>query len=296
MSDSRSIEPSRPQDDPGVDRVADARPTFRVAVFGLGHKFQRLAEIVLRHARHNRYRYVLAGAATPAEFDIAMVDMTASGGPEVARNLRSARPVVRVGRRCDHARGRDDLLQSGFTLELLKTLNRVVEEALLGRPQAGAQPAAVRAGGPVPEGASLDSGVERRPRALIVDDSAVVRRQLALALLRMGIDSEGAASAAAARQALAAGRFDLVFVDVVMPETDGFRFTRELKRHPEWRALPVIILTGRSSPLDLVRGALAGCNTYLVKPVTLQSLRDTVTRHLKLNARRALARAGLRPA
>jgi CheY-like chemotaxis protein len=288
MSETRPMEPERSTADAPARPAADERPTFRVAAFGLGRKFQRLAEIILRHARHNRYRYVLATATGPHEFDIAMVDMTARGGPEVERSLRRARPVVRVGRRCDAVRGQDDLLQSGFTLELLRTLNRVVEEALLGRPVAGNE---------APSAALVRDGEgSRRPRALIVDDSPTVRRQLSMALLRMGIESEGAADAVEARAALEAGRFDLAFVDVVMPDLDGFRFTRELKRHPVLRAMPVIILTSRSSPLDLARGALAGANTYLVKPVTLQSLRDTVARHLKLNARIALERAGLRPA
>jgi hypothetical protein len=102
-------------------------------------------------------------AAGPNEFDIAMVDMTVSGGPEVARDLRQARPVVRVGRRCDAVRGQDDLLQSGFTLELLGTLNRVVEEVLLGRPAAQDE---------IPSAALVRDGEgSRRPRALIVDDS-----------------------------------------------------------------------------------------------------------------------------
>jgi len=288
MSETSPIEPNSPPGAGATRRLADERPLFRVAVFGLGRKFQRLAEIILRHARHNRYRYVLAPTTAPQEFDIAMVDMTASGGPEVARHLRQARPVVRVGRRCDAVRGQDDLLQSGFTLELLRTLNRVVEEAMVGSPASVDD---------LPSAALVRDGeLSRRPRALIVDDSPTVRRQLSLALLRMGVESEGVASAAQARAALEARSFDLSFVDIVMPDLDGFKFTRELKRHPTLRAMPVIILTSRSSPLDLARGALAGANTYLVKPVTLQSLRDTVGRHLRLNARIALERSGLRPA
>lgn len=289
MSGSRTVGPEVSDNAAGAAPLPpDPRPTFRVAIFGLGQKLQRVAEIVLRHARHNRYRFVLAPMASPAEFDIAMVDMTARGGPEVESTLRQMpRPVVRVGRRLDAARGQDDLLQSGFTMELLKALNRVVEEALLRRAEA------IEEAG---TGVVYEDGVPRRPRALIVDDSPTVRRQLAMALQRMGIESDGAESAAEARRALATRRYELAFVDVVMPEVDGFKFTRELKRNRALRAMPVIILTSRSSPFDLARGALAGCNTYLVKPITLQSLRETVARHLKLNARMALARAGLRPA
>jgi len=256
---------------------ADVRPQFRVAVFGLGRKFQRLMEIVLRHARHNQYRYVLTPARAPGEYDIALVDMTVRGGPEVASTLRllpQARPVVRVGRRNDEARGRDDLLQATFTMNLLKTLNRVVDEVLLGR-QAGPAPHAH------PVMVDGETNAPRRARALVVDDSAAVRRQLAVALHRMAVDSEGASSAAEALAMLASTRYELVFVDVVMPDVDGYQLTRAIKRDPALRRVPVVILTGRSSPFDLARGALAGCDSYLVKPVALQSLRDTVFRQLR---------------
>jgi twitching motility two-component system response regulator PilG len=257
-----------------AEGAADPRPSYRVAIFGLAHRFQRLMEIVLRHARHNQYRYVLADSRGPGDYDIAMVDMTAKGGPEVASTLRQLprpRPVVRVGRRSDAVRGQDDLLQATFTLNLLKTLNRVVEELLNGRPTLPALGALPPADGDAPV----------RPRVLIVDDSPTVRRQLAVALQQMGLDSEGVGSAREALDTLALRRYDLAFVDVVMPEMDGYQLVREIKRTRTLRKMPVVILTSRSSPFDLARGAIAGCNSYLVKPVSLQSLRETLARHLR---------------
>ena len=278
MTQPDPVSANRPSlDQASTEARSDARPLYRVAIFGLAHRFQRLMEIVLRHARHNQYRYVLAQSRGPGEYDIALVDMTAKGGPEVASTLRrlpGARPVVRVGRRTDEARGPDDLLQSSFTMNLLKTLNRVVEEALLGRPSP--RPGLWSPTSPLPRWAGQDPA-----RVLIVDDSPTVRRQLAVALRQMGLDSEGVGSAREALDKLAARRYDLAFVDVVMPEMDGYRLTREIKRTRGMRATPVIILTSRSSPFDLARGALAGCNSYLVKPVSLNSLRETVARHLR---------------
>ena len=276
----------------------DPRPFYRVASFGIGSKLQRLTEIVLRHARHNRYRYELAPSGGAGGYDIAMVDMTEQSGRQTADSLRGlpqARPVVRVGRRSDADRGHDDLLRSSFTLNLLDTLNRVVDERALKRSaEAGAVPAAGTAPGlgrgtglpPLPPAAvpgAFDRTAEvasRRPRVLLVDDSPTVRRQLAIALHRMGLDSEGVSSAHEALDTLSSRRYELAFVDVVMPDMDGYRLTREIKRNPLLRPMPVVILTSRSSPFDLARGALAGCNSYLVKPVSLQSLRETVTRQL----------------
>ena len=97
------------------------------------------------------------------------------------------------------------------------------------------------------------------------------------------LDTEGRA---------AAGRLSYlhvtaVLVDVAMSDMDGYRLTRLIKRNRALRGMPVVILTNRSSPFDLARGALAGCNSYLVKPVAMHSLRETVIRHLRRIVRRA---------
>lgn len=267
------------------------RPVYRVAVFGLATRMRKLLEIVLRHARNNRYHYALAVDPAAGAFDIALVDMTADGGPEVASTLQRAlqgRPVIKIGRRSDPQRPRDDLLYSLFVADLLGALNGFVETQLR-------EPPAVAASRPGWPGPIIENGMTRRPRALVVDDSPTVRRQLAVALGQMGIDTEAVEGAREALDVLRLRRYELCFVDVIMPEIDGFRLTREIKRDPATRPTSVVILTSRSSPLDLARGALAGCNCYLVKPVSLQSLRETVARQLRRPARRS-GNAGLRPA
>jgi CheY-like chemotaxis protein len=262
--------------------TADNRPEFRIAVFGLATRFQKLLEIVLRHARHNRYRYSLATSRGPGNFDIALVDMTVTGGPNLAKTLTrvvDSNAVIRVGRRCDPSRPQDDLLVQSFIAQVLFALNRVIDKQIdSGRSKAAAptQPGLVVS----------DFGVLRRPRVLVVDDSPTVRRQLGTALHQMGIDCEAVSSAQDALERLGMRRYELVMADVVMPDMDGYRMTRLIKKNRSLRGMPVVILTSRSSPFDLARGALAGCNSYLVKPVTLQSLRDTVMKHLRRVARR----------
>jgi len=274
---------SVPQENNDMTEASDTRPEFRVAVFGLAARLQSMLEIVLRHARHNRYRFALSPTRGPGEFDIALVDMTVIGGPEVASTLRRVLEedaVLRVGRRADPDRPRDDLLQSTFVAQVLFSLNKVVD-ALVDRRREAQAEQAIAAGMIVSE-----HGERRRPRALIVDDSPTVRRQLSLALHQIGLDSEAVASAREALDVLAMRRYEMVLADVVMPDMDGYKLTRAIKRDKTLRGMPVIILTSRSSPFDLARGALAGCNSYLVKPVSMKSLRDTVQRHLKKLAHR----------
>jgi CheY-like chemotaxis protein len=279
----------------------DSRPVFRVADFGLGQRLLQLAEVVLRHARGNRYRYEFAARREPGQYEIALVDMTAQGAATIIDGLRrmSARcpAILRVGRRHDVARELDDLLVANFTAQLLEALNRAAESRMV----PGA-PASARRASPSDPGGAVGGGCERaaassgearsgpeesdgaaarRPRVLVVDDSPTVRRQLAVALHRMGLDCEGVNSAREALDTLAVRRYELVFVDVIMPEMDGYRLTREIKRNRLLKPMPVVILTSRSSPFDLARGALAGCDSYLVKPVSMQALRETVARHLQ---------------
>jgi DNA-binding response OmpR family regulator len=133
----------------------------------------------------------------------------------------------------------------------------------------------------LPSAVGPDGSLIERLRVLVVDDSPTVRQQLAQAFNRMGIISEVAASAAEALSRLAETSFNLALIDVVMPEMDGYKLTKEIKRNKACKQMPVIILTSKSSPFDLARGALAGCDTYLTKPVPLKDLEAAVVKQLR---------------
>jgi two-component system, cell cycle response regulator len=112
----------------------------------------------------------------------------------------------------------------------------------------------------------------RRERlsALVVDDSPTVRTQLSRTLDRMGMLCDVAENGYAALALLSARTYHIIYVDVVMPDMDGYKLTREIKHQAKHKATPVVILTSRSSPFDRARGSLAGCDTYLTKPVELK--------------------------
>jgi CheY-like chemotaxis protein len=118
-------------------------------------------------------------------------------------------------------------------------------------------------------------------RVLVVDDSPTVRQQLGGALEKMGFIVELAATGADALKRLEVNHFDLALVDVIMPEMDGYKLTREIKKDKKRKGMPVIILTSKSSPFDLARGALAGCDSFLTKPVPLKALQDAIIKHLR---------------
>lgn len=258
------------------------RPEIRVAAFGLAGRFQRILEIVFRHSRHNPYRFVLSAARGPGDYDLALVDMTTKGGADVAQTLRRLpenRPIVTVGRREDPTRACDDLTLQRFAINLLVVLNRTVEHNVLRPARLGASAIARRAAAWVGQ-LDAETVLGRKARALLVDESPAVRRQLSLALDEMGVDCEGVGSGREALDVMAVRRYELVFMEADLPDMQGLRLARDIKRDPALHGMPVIILTRRTGALDVLRGAWSRCDSYLVKPVTLQTLRETVSRCL----------------
>ncbi len=276
----------------------DARPIYRIAVFGLGPRFQRLLEVIVKHARHNNYRYQVAEHSGPGEFDIALVDMTAKGGVGVAQTLKSvpqALPVIGVGRRSNHRRGNDDLLLATFSLDVLGVLNRAAESLSIRERTRRMSTRLVQADPALR--LPLISG--RPPRTLVVEPSPAVRSQIAAALRQISVDAEGVGTLAQAEDVLSMRSYELVILEPQQPDGDGLAMLRRLRNGMGIAklAVPVIVLSGRSGVFDLARAAWAGCNGYLGKPVPLSALHATVNRVLRRSLGKRLQASRLsRPA
>jgi twitching motility two-component system response regulator PilG len=100
------------------------------------------------------------------------------------------------------------------------------------------------------------------------------------ALERLGIGCDLADSAEAAMRLLEHHTYNLAFLDVVMPGTDGYELCRRIKHDSYRRMMPVLMLTSRSSPFDRARGALSGCDSYLIKPITWDTFSQAVDKAL----------------
>ena len=108
---------------------------------------------------------------------------------------------------------------------------------------------------------------------LVVDDDDRIRELLKEYLAGRGFRVSTAADAAGARRLLAALRFDLLVLDVMMPGEDGFSLTRWLRARPGVAGVaPVIILTARGQPDDRIEGLKLGADDYLAKPFDPEEL------------------------
>jgi two-component system OmpR family response regulator len=117
---------------------------------------------------------------------------------------------------------------------------------------------------------------------LVVDDHREIRDALQAYLERNGYRVTTAANAQAARQALAAGRIDLVVLDIMMPGEDGLALCRWIRENVP---LPVIFLTAMAEPTDRVVGLELGADDYLIKPFDPRELLARIRAvHRRVNA------------
>ena len=113
-----------------------------------------------------------------------------------------------------------------------------------------------------------------RERILIVDDSDGTRDSLAAILADDDHPTLGVAGGAEALQALQSQPFDLVFLDLVLPDMDGLQLLEDIHRHdPE---LPVIVISGRGNIDVAVRATRLGAYDFLEKPLALERVLLTV--------------------
>lgn len=104
-------------------------------------------------------------------------------------------------------------------------------------------------------------------RALVVDDSTTIRRLMDLTLTPLGIDVEFADRGEEALAQVKRTRYDIVFLDIMLPGIDGYRVCKQIKSEKNTRDIPVIMLTSKGTAFDRVRGLMAGTDVYLTKPL-----------------------------
>ncbi len=109
-------------------------------------------------------------------------------------------------------------------------------------------------------------------RVLLVDDNEINREVAIYMLERAGVDVSIATNGRSAVDMVKASSFDLVLMDIQMPDMDGLTATRRIREHKEYAKLPIIAMTAHAMIEDHAQSLEAGMNDHLVKPVEYASL------------------------
>lgn len=122
-------------------------------------------------------------------------------------------------------------------------------------------------------------------KLLIVDDEAGIRQLITKYAVYEGYEVDQAENGMQAVDKVQGGKYDLVILDIMMPELDGFSAAREMRKHSD---VPIILLSARGEEYDKIHGFEIGIDDYVVKPFSPKELMMRVGAVL----RRAQASAG----
>ena len=118
-----------------------------------------------------------------------------------------------------------------------------------------------------------------RPLILLVEDEINLARPLHFNLEQEGYRVRATPSGREALQWLRSDRFDLIILDIMIEEMDGFEVARRVRQQDE--KLPILMLTARTAEVDRIHGLEVGADDYLVKPLHLRELLLRIRRMLQ---------------
>ncbi|MGA1603509.1 MAG: response regulator transcription factor [Prochlorothrix sp.] len=110
---------------------------------------------------------------------------------------------------------------------------------------------------------------------LAVDDSKIMQEMI-LRALQADYEVVVSDNAVDALAAICHRSVDLMLLDVSMPDIDGLELCRTVRSMPQFKDLPIIMLTSRNTPFDKVQGRVAGATEYLTKPFEPEQLRQAI--------------------
>jgi DNA-binding response OmpR family regulator len=119
-------------------------------------------------------------------------------------------------------------------------------------------------------------------RVWIVDDDEEMTRAIGLMLKMLDCEVMSFRNARSAAQRLLTGKSpQLLLLDINMPEISGLDLLEFLRRRPEWKELPIIMLSSESADSTVDKALLLGADAYIMKPATIEELEKAMTTALR---------------
>ena len=207
-------------------------------------------------------------------FTAALIDhaMPETDGEALARAIRAdpARAALRLVLATSSVTSAEARAAAGRLFDAVLT-KPVPEETLAQALRGGAEPTQPPAQAPVP-------AVGMRPvRVLVAEDNAANQIVTRAMIERLGYRADLVANGMEALEAVSSRPYDLVLMDVMMPEMDGIEATRRIRAlPPPLGRLPVLGLTAHVAPEDHAEFQAAGMDGVVTKPVTAKALADAI--------------------
>ena len=263
---------------------------FAVTVLGTNRAMHTIVVSLCRLYRYRDRVYRVVPHSLSLRAHIVVVDADDPAAMDACERIREARPdkpIVFIGADFEESMGMGDddairLRRTQLSANLLKALDTVTVKFLKYVPEL------VVSDDTDPNASPLTQVLAERPlpngqangKVLVVDDSLSVRTQMELCLRLHDLKVDLAPSAEDALRLTGSEEYDLIFLDIVLPEMDGYKACKMLRSQPATRVTPVVMLTGKSSTFNRIRGAMAGCDRYITKPVDAEELKGVLLEYI----------------
>lgn len=258
---------------------------FKVGIFGLASNEQNTLGSIFKLAASRNRQYAMVSSTERANAEILLVDIDDANAMNEWRSFsvhHGAIPAVKVTKTLPAETSSDIYLRRPLTLKrVLETLDKVTIEAhnyvpeLVIDDEKGLDEEAKATLSKAAEKASR-SGV----KALVVDDSLPVRKSMEIQLGLYGMEIDFAETGEEALEYIQKTLYDIIFLDLMLPGIDGYKVCREIKSQNMSKNTPVVMLTGKGSRFDKLRGTMAGASVYLTKPVEQDKLKEVIQQFL----------------
>lgn len=113
-------------------------------------------------------------------------------------------------------------------------------------------------------------------KILIVEDEESLLKLESILLTTKGYLVQGATTGLAALEAVAIEAPDLILLDIMLPELDGFEVCKQIKENPDTCHIPIIFLSAKKTPEDISRGEEVGADRYITKPFKSAAVMNTI--------------------
>lgn len=123
--------------------------------------------------------------------------------------------------------------------------------------------------------------MSRKTKILVVEDELSLACLMIAALTQAGCEVEAACTGKKAMKIAAENRFDLIALDIKLPDTSGFEICSELKQRHISRNTPIIFVSGSHSPEDMAEGMKRGAVDYITKPFEITDFVYRIVFHAK---------------
>src|SRR5512133_329550 len=120
-----------------------------------------------------------------------------------------------------------------------------------------------------------------KKRILIIEDEESLLKLETILLTVKGYEVSGALTGNDALKKISVEDFDLILLDIMLPDIDGFEVCTQVKKNPRTSKIPVVMLTAKKNPDDLERGVACGASSYLTKPFKSAMIIEVIEKLLR---------------